>query len=259
MKMKKYIGSVLGVCALTMFAGCYEPLEVTEQEMDMVAEYAAGVLVKHGTQTKEDLLTPEEQEEEFARLATPTPRPTLPPSKPVGGKEPSGEPDQDKPSPTAKPTTTPVPDNTELTMRDLTELIGKDDFFFRYVGCSTAGIYEGNGGVPVFARTGKKLVVLEFEITNQSATGATLTMNVGETKEYVYTLLADGKTIRPNITLLKEDFYTSYNDTYKAGERKNCVLVFECDEDLSLDSATLTVVRKAGGTEDSVLIKIKQD
>ncbi len=257
MKMKKYIGSVLGVCALTMFAGCYEPLEITETEMDMVAEYAAGVLVKHGTQTKEALLNPEEQEEEWARLATPTPRPTLAPSKPTEDKTPTGEGSESNPAPTAKPVATAVPDNTELTMRDLTELIGKDEFFFRYMGCTTAGIYEGNGGVPVFARNGKKLVVLEFEITNQSATGATLSMNMGESKEYVYTLLTDGRTIRPSITLLEEDFYTSYSDTYKAGETKNCVLVFECDENLSLDNATLTIVRNANGMEDSVLIKVK--
>ena len=42
MKLKKYIGVMLGVCTLTLFAGCYEPLEITDSEMDMVAEYAAG-------------------------------------------------------------------------------------------------------------------------------------------------------------------------------------------------------------------------
>ncbi len=254
MKMKKYIGSVLGVCALTMFAGCYEPLNITEEEMDIVAEYAAGVLVKHGTQSKEALLDPEEQEEEFARLATPTPRPTLAPTKPAEDKTPAGE---DKPAPTEKPAATPIPDNTELTMRDLTELIGKEEFFFRYVGCTTAGIYEGAGGMLAAAGTGKKLVVLEFEITNQSATGATLSMNKGATKEYVYTLLTDGKSIRPSLTLLEEDFYTSYTGTYKAGETKTGVLVFECNEDLSIDNATLTIVRDVNGMEDSVLLKVK--
>ena len=257
MQMKKSIGSVLGVCALTMFAGCYEPLEITELEMDMVAEYAAGVLVKHGTQSKEVLLDLEEQEEEFARLATPTPRPTLPPTKPAEDKEPSGESGQDKPSPTAKPTATPVPDNTELTMRDLTELIDKDEFFFRYVGCTVSRFYEGNGGMLATAGSGKRLVVLEFEITNQSASGATLTLNKGKEKEFVYTLLADGRSIRPTITLLEEDFCTSYTGTYKAGETQTGVLVFECSEDLSLDNVTLTIVRNINGMEDSVLLKVK--
>lgn len=257
MKMKKYIGSVLGVCALTMFAGCYEPLEVTEAEMDMVAEYAAGVLVKHGTQSKEALLNPEEQEEEFARLATPTPRPTPVPTKPVEDKTPEGEDGEDKPSPTEKPTATPVPDNTELTMRDLTELMDKDEFFFRYVGCTVSRFYEGSGGMLATAGSGKRLVVLEFEITNQSASGATLTLNKGKEKEFVHTLLADGRSIRPTITLLEEDFCTSYTGTYKAGETKTGVLVFECDADLSLENATLTIVRNVNGMEDSVLLKVK--
>ena len=257
MKMRKYIGSVLGVCALTMFAGCYEPLDITDTEMDMVAEYAAGVLVKHGTQTKEALLTPEEQEEEWARLATPTPRPTLASTAPPEEKDPSGSGGTSDVTSTPKPVATAVPDNTELTMQDLTELIGKDEFFFRYVGCTTAGIYEGKGGLFAAAGEGKKLVVLEFEITNQSATGATLSMNKGATKEYIYTLLADGRMIRPSLTLLEEDFYTSYTGTYKAGETKTGVLVFECDEKLSVDNATLTIVRDVNGMEDSVLIKVK--
>ncbi len=260
MKLRKYIGTFAGVCALALFAGCYEPLDITDREMDMVAEYAADVLVKHGTKATDTLLNRQEQEEAFAALATPTPRPTLAPSKtdnnPSTNQSQGGE-QGDKATATPKPTATPVADNSELTMQDLTELIGRDDFFFEYTGCETTMLYQGSGDLFAAAGEGKQLVVLKFKVTNQTNTGATLVLNKGASKEFVYTLRIGNRTIRPSLTLLNEDFYTSYETTYAAGETKNCVLVFECGKDVVLENAILSVLRDVEGNEDSVLIKVK--
>ncbi len=260
MKLRKFIGVLFGVCTLAMLAGCYEPLDITESEMDMVAEYAAGVLVKHGTNATDSLLNREEQEEAFAEMATPTPRPTFAPVKvekdPSKGEQ-SGDGESQETTPTAKPTATPVPDNTEMTMRDFTELLGKEDFFFRYTGYETTMLFQGEGELFAAAGEGKQLVVLKFEVTNRSDSGATLALNKGASKEFVYTLRIGGKSIRPSLTLLEEDFYTSYEKTYKAGETKNCVLVFECDEKTVIDTATLSVLKDVKGSEDAVLIKVK--
>lgn len=257
MKLKKYIGVFASVCILAMFAGCYEPLDITESEMDMVAEYAAGVLVKHGTQAKDVLLDRAEQEEAFAALATPTPRPTLAPFDKEEDKNlpEKGEDDTTPESP--RPTEDVIPDNSDLTMQDLSDLIGKDDFYFCYKGYKATALYQGSGELFAAAGDGKQLVVVEFDVTNQSGSGATLTLNKGASKEFIYTLRTGGKTIRPSLTLLNEDIYTSYNATYKAGETKTCVLVFECDEKLSLSNMTLTVLRDVEGREDSVLLKVK--
>ena len=260
MKLRKYIGTFVGVCTLTLFSGCYEPLDITEREMDMVAEYAAGVLVKHGTKTTDTLLNRQEQEAAFAELATPTPRPTLVPSKP--DKEPSTDQSQnggqaDKVTATPKPTATPIAENSELTMRDLSDLIGKDDFFFEYTGCETTMLYQGSGDLFAAAGEGKQLIVLKFKVTNQSETGATLVLNKGASKEFVYTLRIGNRTIRPSLTLLNEDFYTSYEVTYAAGESRECVLVFECGKDVVLENAILSVLRDVEGNEDSVLVKVK--
>lgn len=260
MKLRKYIGMFVGVCTLTLFAGCYEPLDITNSEMDMVAEYAAGVLVKHGTKATDTLLNRKEQEVAFAELATPTPRPTLPPAK--GDKDPSSDNTQnneqgDKSTATPKPTATPVAENSELTMQDLTDLIGKGDFFFEYTDCETTMLYQGSGDLFAAAGEGKQLVVLKFKVTNQSSTGATLMLNKGASKEFVYTLRIGNRTVRPSLTLLNEDFYTSYEATYEPGETKNGVLVFECGKDVVLENAVLSVLRDVEGKEDSVLIKIK--
>ena len=260
MKLKKYIGAILGVCMLTLFAGCYEPLDITDSEMDMVAEYAAGVLVKHGTKATDTLLDREEQEEAFAEMATPTPRPTLAPSQ--EDKEPveddtQGDASGEKPTATPRPTATPVPDNTELTMRDLTALLDKKDFYFEYVDYESTVLYQGADDLFAAASEGKQLIVLKFKVTNRSDSAATLVLNKGASKEFIYTLRIDGKTIRPSLTLLDEDFYTSYDVTYQPGETKTCVLVFECSSEVSPEAMTLTVLRDVEGNEDSVLVKVK--
>lgn len=260
MKLRKYIGMFVGVCMLALFGGCYEPLDITDSEMDMVAEYAAGVLVKHGTQATDILLDREEQEAAFAEMATPTPRPTLAPAKDdkdSPGNQTQNSEQGDKTTVTPKPTVTPVAENSELTMQDLTDLIGKGDFFFEYTGCETTMLYQGSGDLFAAAEEGKQLVVLEFKVTNRSDTGATLVLNKGTSKEFVYTLRVGGRTIRPSLTLLNEDFYTSYEATYNPGETRLCVLVFECNKDLVFENAVLSVLRDVEGNEDSVLIKIK--
>lgn len=255
MKQKKFIGALLGAFMVAGLAGCYEPLEITNEEMDMVAEYAAGVLVKHGTQSTEVLLDKEEQKVARQLSATPTPRPTL---APVGtSKEETQAGDEEAVLPTVRPTPTAMPENTELTMQDFTDLMGKGEFFFRYTDYECTSIYQGEGDLFAAAEEGKQLIVLEFEITNQSSQAATLVLNKGAEKEFAYTLRIGSKTIKPSLTLLQEDFYTSYERKYAAGETKKGVLVFECAKETSLENMKLAILKDADGKEDSVLIKVK--
>lgn len=250
MKRKLTTGFLASICLLVL-GGCYEPLPLTEDEMDLVAEYAAGVLVEHGTQTTEKLLDPAEQEIALQLSATPTPRPTLPPAKPSPGgteKDPSGTPVL---------TPTKVPGNTQETMKDLTRLLDKGDFFFQYTGYQITPVYQGTGEMFAAAGEGKNLIVLEFEITNRASGTKVLEMNRGADKEHIYTLLAGTKAIRPSLTLLHEDMYTSYSAEYGAGETQKGVLVFECSEKEAEGALTLTVLKESDGKEDSVLMKVK--
>lgn len=255
-KRRNYIGALLSVCALAVLGGCYEPLDITDKELDIVAEYAAGLLVKHGTQSKETLLNRKEQETAQQLSATPTPRPTSAPTSSPGKGD-----DSKTPTPgadvTQRPGATPVPDNSEFTMQDLTDLLAKENFFFRYTGYKVTSIYQGAGEMFAGAEEGKQLVVLEFEVTNQSSKAQTLAMDQGASKEFVYTLRIGQTSVKPSLTLLWEDLYTSYKVDYSAGETKKGVLVFECSEKEKTDSITLTVLKNANGKDDAVILKVK--
>ena len=257
MKNRKAIGAFVSVCCLLVFGGCYEPLEITDAEMDMVAEYAAGVLVEHGTQTTEKLLDREEQDVAKQLSATPTPRPTLAPT--TAPTQSGGIGTEEGVTPTKKPTLAPteVPENTELTMQDLTDLLDKDSFFFRYTGYQATSLYQGAGDLFAAADEGKQLIVLEFEVTNKSGDAELLEMNKGAAKDFVYTLRMGTASVKPSLTLLQEDLYTSYRMEYAAGETKKGVIVIECSKETSTETLLLTILSETEGKEDSVIIKIK--
>lgn len=256
-KNKRTIGVFAGIFCMLLMCGCYESLEITDEEMDIVAEYAAGVLVEHGTQTTEKLLDREEQETAKQLSATPTPRPTLVTAKPTETSKQEDEGKGEMTAPTSKVTPTPVPDNTAYTMEDLTKLLNQKDFYFCYTGYSVTEVYQGVGDLFAAADEGKQLIVLEFEVTNRASETAVLEMNRGADRKLVYTLRVGDRAVKPSLTLLQEDMYTSYKMEYAAGETKKTVLVFECSKEEEMSRLLLAVLSEIEEKEDSVLIKIK--
>lgn len=250
-------------CLVSFIGGCYKPLPVTDNEMDMVAEYAASVLVKYGTDSEEILYSPVEQERYAQLTITPTPRPIKHVTNtPVPTKGASGE-----PTPTQKAGSTPTlaptlpAQNSEQTMLDLSELFGKDGFYFDFVNFKITSDYYGSGDMFACADKKKKLVVLEFDITNESGQSKTLEMSKKVNKEnnvdFIFTLRMGDYSYRPLLTLLNEDLYTSYKENFTAGETKKGVIIFECEEDKITDCINLTILRVSGDKEDSVILKVR--
>lgn len=260
---RSFAGLFCVSCLVSILGGCYQPLPVTDNEMDMVAEYAASVLVKYGTDSQEILYSPVEQERYAQLTITPTPRPEKhATSTPVPTKGASGE-----KTPTTAPGNTPTPvptppaGNSEQTMLDLSELIGKDGFYFDFTNFKITSDYYGSGDMFACADKKKKLVVLEFDITNESGQSKTLEMSKKANKEnnvdFIFTLRMGDFSYRPLLTLLNEDMYTSYKEEYAAGETKKGVIIFECDEDKITDCINLTILRVCGEKEDSVILKVR--
>lgn len=251
--MKKKTLSILFIGGvIACLGGCYEPAKVSDHEMDLIAEYAAGVLVDHGTDSKEVLLTREEQTEEFQRLATPTPRPTLKPTdRPETTKSPV------TPTKTPGGVTPEASNDREEIKKNLTELFDKDGFSFGYIDYVMTDLYQGENDLFAAAAAGKQLLVVRLEITNNANETGELKLNQGAEKNFVFTLRADTSSYRPSLTLLNEDIYTAYSCLFKAGETKKGVVVFEIKKDELPENISMSVLKKADGKEDAVLLKIK--
>lgn len=164
--MKKRI-ILLGISMmLGMLCGCLEATPLTDSEMDVVAEYAANLLLKHDTK----YLTPlyyAESSEEMEKLLTPTPIPTpteIPTPTPVGGSSNlSGN-----ASVTTQPTPTPPMYNDEETSKQLTEIIAVEDITLTCEDFQLLDSVVSNDYFALAAKKGRQYAVVYFKLHNET-------------------------------------------------------------------------------------------
>ena len=170
--MKKRI-IIVGLSAvLCILCGCLKPTPLTDEEMDVVAEYAASLLLKYDEKYETPLYYAENREEKL------TPTPTLSPeSDPVVTQVPVVNPTEIPgettevsptgfPEATAKPT--PVPYNHEETTRQLTELFAVENIT---VVCEKYELMQSVQSTEYFslvAKEGRQYAVVSFKLHNET-------------------------------------------------------------------------------------------
>lgn len=168
--MKKRI-LIVGLSAiLCMLCGCLEATPLTEKEMDVVAEYAASLLLKYD----KHYATPLYYAEELEVRLTPTPTPT-PTPKPVGAtpipKEESGSSSGNgfaDSSPTTVPTLTPAPYDHEETTKQLTEIIAVENITVSCKGYQLMKSVESTEYFSLVAKDGRQYIVVDFLLHNNT-------------------------------------------------------------------------------------------
>lgn len=159
--MKKRIllaGVALILCVL---AGCLEATPLTDEEMDVVAEYAASRLLKYDKNYNTPLYYTEELEARLTPTPLPTARPKNPTSAPVPGNNNSGE--------VQKPATnnTPAYDTPEVTQQ-LTELISVEDISISCTGFKLMDSVVSSNYFSLQAKEGSQYAVVYFTLHNNS-------------------------------------------------------------------------------------------
>lgn len=173
-------GSVIMLCCL---CGCLKITPLTEQEMDVVSEYAASLLLKYDVNYDSALYDMAERE---ARL-TPTPTPTTKPKKPTPtptpqeGQTSSGT--TASPAETAKPTSAPVPGasvlyNQEETTKQLTELFGVEHVTVSCKGYELMKTVQSNEYFSLKAEAGRQYALVCFTLQNN--TDSDITFDVSD-------------------------------------------------------------------------------
>lgn len=258
----KKIAVLLCAVSTLAFGACVNTAQVTDAEMDVIAEYAADVLLDH-VAGYTPLLNTGEQQEAILLSATPTPRPTATPT----------------PTPTPKPQgssggqssgsdVTPTPynsENVEFTAEELTNLMNQEGCSFTYTGYEVSDVYLDSSGIlPAYAAEGKEFYILYFDVKNETNSKLRVNMLDGmekSTYEYMLHLNVD-KTVKPSFYIVWECL--DYLDLELAAkETKQAVLLFEVKKDFAVEKAHLTIIRKdkvddSDVTQDSsVIIKVK--
>lgn len=240
MKKNKITCSAMVLLLAGVMAGCGNQIpELSEQEHDLVVEYAAGVVLEHnrGYQSK---LVDLSLVHELVHEATPEDTP----------EEENAEISDEGETGTEDVTVT---DNTQadqnVTMEDFLKLEGVK---FTYSGYEIDDIYPEQGDDLYFimeATAGNKLLVLKFLAENTS--GADVNLDIAKT-ETRFKIAADGVVKNALTTMLLNDL-AYYQGTIAPGESVELALVCEIPEEQT-EVSTLELTMRS--VDDSATISL---
>ena len=237
--MKKMrLGIITMLCSVVMLAGCGNAIpELTEEQYDLVVEYAAGTLLKYDKNNENRLIELSELEEaERAAIAKAAVQESA--SQAEESEKQAGEQAED----------VKLIDNTqpqEPIYASIEEFLQLEQVTFKYTGCEIADEYPNHEQGEEFffvmsATEGKKLLVLKFQVDNTSGADVELNMNQLGTR---FKIAVDGEERNALTTMLLNDM-TYYQGTIAAGESTELVLVIEIPAERAQGITTMELIMK---------------
>lgn len=250
--MKKIISYVMiSICCLGL-TGCASFPNLAEEDMDLVAEYAAGLLLKYSAtaenrlvDVEDALLVVEEKQEEA--LPEPDVEDEIPDEIP---EEPQEE---------VKENETPVTDNTEtveetLPSQPMNQVLGLGDIEIHSNGYEIKDSYpDGTGSFfALDAGDGCKLVVMKYTLSNNSTDSIDINM-LGDSITYKVAL--DGSGYKYALSTLLLDDLSTYVGKLDAGASVDLVLISEWKEEEISNISNLTLYIQSGDMKGTYQIQ----
>lgn len=248
--MKKRILLVGISMMLCLLGGCLEVTPITDAEMDVVAEYAASLLLKYDKNYDTPLYYAENREVQLTPTPTPTEKPKNPTATPTpsaGNTTSSGNNAQGE----ASATPTPVPlYNQEETTGQLTKIINVDNVTVSCKGYELMKSVQSTEYFSLVAKDGRQYVVVSFTLHNNTDSDVIFDAS-GKGLEYTLDVNVSER-FRVSLSMLENDL--QYMEiTVPANKTAEAVLVFEI-ADTEIDTIHLIVEDK----EDNVVfVKLK--
>lgn len=228
--MKKKLSIVFAVIMMLSFSGCAKVIALTENEENLIAQYASYTMIKHSRYndslllSKEDLLKAEQREDD----------------KNSSEGQNSGT--------SNSTSTTTIGDPVTLS-----DAIGIKGLEFTYQGHDVLDEYS-ESIVTLGDRAGKKYVFLNFTLSNTSGENKTIDMIAAKAK---FKATINGSTVAHLPTLLPSDLATFNKKTViSAGAKKNVFIVFEVSDDTAKEIKSLSLSMTKDGNAGAVAIKL---
>ena len=241
---------------LCMLAGCLEATPLNDEEMDVVAEYAASLLLKYDKHYDTPLFYATEREARLTPTPTPTPKtskPTATPTPVTENNNPSGSGSGGETSGMATPTPTPTPVpfyNQAETTSQLTEIISVEDISISCNGCELMESVVSNNYFSLQAKEGRQYAVVYFTLTNNSNRDIVFDAS-GKGLEYSIDVNTKEKS-RVSLSLLENDLQYMEIPVPAYGTAR-AVLVFEI-ADTEINTLHLIIQDKE---EHTVFVKLQ--
>lgn len=202
--------------------GC-SSADLSEENQDKVAEYAAEVVLKHDANYDNKLIDTE-------AAATPTPEAGR---QPEGTQEPAAEADSAVSEDGQQPEETPVP---EVSMDELYQLKDVSISYQSYDICSQ---YPKKSDFPMIAKKGETFVVVTFVAENKSSAKTKVDLIK---RRISYELQLDDVQYDPTIAMLANGGLNNFKTTLKAKEKQKVVLMYNIPKDAAkAENLTLTI------------------
>ena len=242
--MKK--GKIIGVLAISacMLTGCIDSMpDMTEEQSELVAEYAADMLLKYSPNYHYRIADEEEVASAEAEMET---------SQEEETTQEESQPSQDL-SQTGSGETVSVGAETSVedgAEYDLAAFFGMDQFSIMYASCELTDAYpnaESGVGFSVTAPQGYNLLVLHFDVENLGEEAAQCDLFDQISKVTVN--VNDAGYVQALSTLLTNDL-TTYMEDIPAGEVADAVVVVPVEQ-TDLDEIQTAVIQIT--TQDSVV------
>ncbi len=242
--MKK--GKIIGVLAVSacMLTGCIDSMpDMTEEQSELVAEYAADMLLKYSPNYHYRIADEEEVASAEAEMETSQEEETM---------QEESQPSQDL-SQTGSGETVSVGAETSVedgSEYDLAAFFGMDQFSIMYASCEVTDAYpnaESGVGFSVTAPQGYNLLVLHFDVENLGEEAAQCDLFDQISKVTVN--VNDAGYVQALSTLLTNDL-TTYIEDIPAGEVADAVVVVPVEQ-TDLDEIQTAVMQIT--TQDSVV------
>lgn len=199
------------LAAVLLVGGCGTPLhELTDEETDLVVQYAAYALAKHNIYQKDGMTNALPEEENTQQ-----------------------EQQQSKQDTQNQPTVSPGSSGGDAKVQQqdtisLAAAIGHEsDLVVTYKGYSIKDSYQEGDYFSVNASEGKKLLIMDFQIKNPGSKEMkldTLSMNAS------FLGCFDGTSWVPEKVTFGSNSLSSYDGKLKAGATQKAVLIFEISQ-----------------------------
>lgn len=249
--MKK--GKVLGLLAMSavLLTGCVDAMpELTAEQSDIIAEYAAGLLLKYSSNYNYKIAS---EEEVAAALAV---RQEVPEPETENETEPdSTEAEAGTESGEASPETqtTETEQVQIVTDLDFAAELDIDDLIIRYQSFEICSSYpENNSGFSVDAAQGRKLLVMHFDL--EGLPEEDVDCNLFDYDIKMRVKINDSTSAAVLNTLIPNDL-ASYMEVVHAGETVDVVAVAEIGD--MTEEAIQTLVLHASSKGQTCAVKLK--
>ncbi|MCR4656572.1 MAG: hypothetical protein K5770_10145 [Lachnospiraceae bacterium] len=260
-KVKAALLMLTAVLAGSLLSGCNSDEAIIladeneDAQLELVAEYAAGLLLKYDKSHANGLTVAVPQQpvmEDPVDISPPTPAEIEEMSE--GGLDPTVNVSNDGPQGSTQEQGNTEEEETPVVSESggsIADALGIPGFDVTYTGYEAVDVYpedSSNEDVVLFSLTaeeGQKLLILHFDLSNFSGEDAECAPINKEAK--IRLIINETDRLNQQMTILMNDL-KSFDDILAAGETRDTVLVFYLDEDMqdSIESMSLLIIDTEG-------------